>query len=141
MFTAEKAVPILATIDEIEAKQAEIARLDQAIDELKHQVTGQLWKEFPDWKPYLDEMAVMFSPGNNSAMFVWFIEEVMDCYRFKETPSFDTTINNYVRQPIVPETDGGELIVLPVQVFEVLNRTLKIKIYNKYESIQRSKMK
>lgn len=129
-FTEENGTSVLALVAELKRKQAVVKELMSEIEQQQRRITTNLWKEIEGWEPLNDEMAVCYYPNTDYACYVWFVEKWSDRYRFKETPSFNKQNSNYYSQPIVPE-EGNEFLVLPVPIFEILNKTLNIDIENK----------
>lgn len=134
-FNQENKETILKTIEKIDDYGSQKDELSKKIDKSIEEITSVIGKELKNWKPLQDEMAVCYSPGY-SAWYVWFIEKQGESYRFKETPSWEPRIRSYYRQSI-ENPGGGDMIIMPLDLFQEINYTLQIRIYNKYEDISK----
>jgi hypothetical protein len=132
-FTEEKATSILALVAELKRKQAIVNEMLLEIEQHQIQIIANLWKEIEGWEPLNDEMAVCYYPDSDYACYVWFTEKWSDRYRFKETPNSINRNSNYFSQPVVP-VKGSEFLILPLLIFERLNKTLNIDIENKFRA-------
>lgn len=134
-FNQENKDNILKIIEKIDGYGDQKAELSKKIDQSIEEITTIIAKELINWKPLKDEMAVCYYPGYD-AWYVWFIEEQYGSYRFKETPSWEPRIQSYYRQSI-EDSGGGDMIIMPLELFQEINFTLQIRILNKYEEISR----
>lgn len=125
---------LFSKMERIDQLQKEIAKYEQNISLISQEITQYLLANIQDWHPNKDERAVCFSPKDQTAWYVWFIEQRGDFYRFKETPSWEPRIRNYYSQDM-KLAEGGELVIIPLKLFNTLNEKFKIEVYNKLEVI------
>lgn len=135
-FNKKQQKILIEKAETIKSRLNKIAKHKKRIKQTSHEIVDDLWQNIENWRPVKDEKAVCFSPSDLTAWYVWFAEPFGEYHSFKETPTWEKTIRHYYNQSIEPQK-GGELVIIPLKMFNELNVTLKLKVWNKLEDISR----
>ena len=116
-----------------------IQQTDQQIEALK-QKTTKYYQELDaiirkslidyEWKPYYNEKAVYIVLKEKAAWHVWFMEESINSFRFREAPNEFTDVHHFYRQPILPPgiTREKHEWIVPLWLFQEINNLMELDL-------------